>query len=519
MFVSAAFFFLHLEVLMFTLTTDTRPAKGTSAVPSFDEAQRLRGQGNMIPVHRRILADTETPVSAFMKIRGEDTFAFLLESVEGGENVARYSFLGVEPFLIYAARGAHSVAHDRRTGGKDERDGDPAGHLRELVNRYQGAHLKGLPRFTGGAVGYLAYDTIRWVEDIPDTGEDDLGLDDSIFMFFDTILVFDNVSHEITLISNIETTDDQRELHRRYDSAVAKLDHLEKLLAYPVNPRPVKGKGSLDVSSNFTRDDFEDAVRKSKEYIAAGDIFQVVLAQRFRTKISVGAFDIYRRLRTVNPSPYMYYLGLGEMEVVGASPELLCRVEGDTVEVRPIAGTRPRGATEEEDVELEKSLLADPKECAEHIMLVDLGRNDVGRVSRFGSVDVTDLMKIERYSHVMHIVSDVQGTLAEGKDRFDALFSCFPAGTLSGAPKIRAMEIIDSLEPTRRGVYGGAVGYFDFTGNLDTCIAIRTLVIKDGEAFMQSGAGLVADSDPAKEYEETVNKARALMRAIELAED
>ena len=503
---------------MFSFATAAPTSKRPAAVPDFAEARRFAGSCTMVPVHRRILADTETPVSAFMKIRDEDTFAFLLESVEGGEKVARYSFLGVGPFLIYSAKGARSTAHDRRTGEEVTREGDPAGHLRELVNRYRGPHIEGLPRFTGGAVGYLAYDTIRWVEEIPDTGTDDLGLDDAVFMFFDTILVFDAIAHEIILISNVESDADEAEFRRRYDAALEKLDHLEKVLAYPVNPRPVKGKGPVEMESNLTREQYESAVRKSKEYIAAGDIFQVVVAQRFRTKISVGAFDIYRRLRTVNPSPYMFYLDMGEIEVVGASPELLCRVESDTVVVRPIAGTRPRGATAEEDAEHEKSLLADPKECAEHIMLVDLGRNDVGRVSSYGTVGVTDLMTIERYSHVMHIVSEVQGKLVEGKDRFDALFSCFPAGTLSGAPKIRAMEIIDSLEPTRRGIYGGAVGYFDFAGNMDTCIAIRTLVVKDGEAFIQAGGGLVADSNPATEYQETVNKARALVRAIELAE-
>ena len=491
--------------------------------PAFDDAAGMSGKGTLLPVHRRILADTETPVSAFMKIRAEDTYGFLLESVEGGEKVARYSFLGVDPFLVFSARAGRSTAHNRRTGTDDERDGDPVGHLRELLDRYRGIHIDGLPRFSGGAVGYLGYDTVRWVEEIPDTGRDDLDIDDSIFLFFDTILVFDNVEHQIILISNIETSTDRAELRMRYDQAERKLDELERLLAYPINPRPVKGRESMDVTSNTTRADFEAAVERGKEYIAAGDIIQVVLAQRFETTISVGAFDIYRRLRIVNPSPYMFYLALGEFEVVGASPELLCRVErddaaGDLVQVDPIAGTRPRGADEAEDAALAEELLADPKELAEHIMLVDLGRNDIGRVARYGSVEVSELMAIERYSHVMHIVSNVRGRLREDKDRFDALFSCFPAGTLSGAPKIRAMEIIDELEPTRRGLYGGAVGYFDFAGNLDTCITIRTMVIRDGVAYIQAGAGIVADSVPEREFEETENKAQALMRAIELAE-
>ncbi len=495
------------------------PRTSLRASPSFEDAVRLASQGTMLPVHRRILADTETPVSAFMKIRAEDQHAFLLESVEGGEKVARYSFLGVDPFLIYRARADLSVVHDRFSGASETRTGDPAGHLRELVDRYEGIHLEGLPRFSGGAVGYFGYDTVRWVEDIPSTGDDDMGADDAVFMFFDTILVFDMVEHQIILISNVQTTDDGEELRRRYEAAVANLDHLEKLLAYPINPRPARSRSTMELSSNYTREGFENAVLAAKEYIAAGDIFQVVLSQRFRTKVSVPAFDIYRRLRIVNPSPYMFYLGLGGIEVVGASPELLCRVESGTVEVRPIAGTRPRGADESEDYAHEKSLIEDPKERAEHLMLVDLGRNDVGRVSQYGSVEVPELMVVERYSHVMHIVSSVRGKLAEDKDRFDALFSCFPAGTLSGAPKIRAMEIIDSLEPTRRGLYAGAVGYFDFAGNLDTCITIRTVVLKNGEAFIQAGAGIVADSDPATEYDETVNKARALVRAIELAEE
>ncbi len=494
-------------------------------MPSLEDALSLAASGTMLPVHRRILADTETPVSAFMKIRNEDQYGFLLESVEGGEKIARYSFLGVDPFLVFSARGDASIATNRRTGEDDSRTGNPIEHLRELLDRYRGIHLDGLPRFSGGAVGFLGYDTVRWVEDIPDTGRDDLDIDDALFLFFDTILVFDNVAHQIILISNIETTTDVDLLRERYREAERKIDHLEKLLAYPINPRPVRGRNRVEVTSNTTRADFEAAVTRAKEYIGAGDIIQTVLAQRFEAKISVGAFDIYRRLRIVNPSPYMFYLSLGDMEVVGASPELLCRVErdesgeGDLVQVRPIAGTRKRGATDEEDAALETELLADPKERAEHIMLVDLGRNDVGRVSRYGSVEVSELMVIERYSHVMHIVSNVRGRLREGMDRFDALFSCFPAGTLSGAPKIRAMEIIDELEPTRRGIYGGAVGYFDFAGNLDTCITIRTMVVKNGTAYMQSGAGIVADSVPATEYDETVNKARALIRAIELAEE
>jgi anthranilate synthase component 1 len=483
---------------------------------SYDAFIELTQKSTIVPVYREILADTETPVSAYLKIRGRDRYSFLLESVEGGEKVARYSFLGVDPFLIFRSRGRSIDIEDRRRRTVERSEGNPIVVLRQTMERFRSLHINGLPRFTGGAVGYIAYDAIRLVEEIPDTGIDDIGINDLVFMFFDTILAFDNISHKVILISNVQT--DGGDLRAKYEGAVRKLDDLEWAIRQPIDLSRRKGNGRIEVRSNTEKADYLETVRRCKEYIAAGDIFQVVPSQRFATPISVGSFDIYRMLRVVNPSPYMFHITLGGVDLVGASPELLVRVEDTKVTVRPIAGTRRRGETEEEDIALEEELLADEKERAEHLMLVDLGRNDVGRVALYSSVKVTELMVIERYSHVMHIVSNVEGKLRPGMDRFDALFAGFPAGTVSGAPKIRAMEIIDEMEPTRRGVYAGAVGYIDFSGNLDTCIAIRTIVIKDGVAYVQAGGGVVADSVPENEYQETVNKAKALIRAIEMAE-
>jgi anthranilate synthase component 1 len=482
----------------------------------YDHFLELTKESTIVPVYREVLVDTETPVSAYLKIRGRDRYSFLLESVEGGEKVARYSFLGVDPFLIFRSRGRSIDIEDRRRRTVERFEGDPIMELRRLTERYRSPHLKGLPRFTGGAVGYLAYDAVRLVEKIPDTGIDDLSVDDVVFMFFDTILAFDNIAHKGILISNVQT--DGGDLRAKYEGAVRKLDDLQWALRQPVDLSQRKGSGKIDVRSNTEKAGYLETVRRCKEYIAAGDIFQVVPSQRFATPISVGSFDIYRMLRVVNPSPYMFHITLGNIDLVGASPELLVRVEDGKVTIRPIAGTRRRGETEEEDLVLEHELLTDEKERAEHLMLVDLGRNDVGRVALYASVKVTEFMIIERYSHVMHIVSNVEGRLKPGMDRFDALFAGFPAGTVSGAPKIRAMEIIDEMEPTRRGVYAGAVGYIDFSGNLDTCIALRTMVIRDGMAYVQAGGGVVADSVPESEYQETVNKARALIRAIEMAE-
>ena len=486
--------------------------------PAFDEFQELARQGNVIPVYKEILADMETPVSAYQKIRNSGRYSFLLESVEGGEKIARYSFLGADPFRIFRSKGDRIRVREGRNGKTETRQGDPLDALRRLFGQYQPVRISGLPRFTGGAVGFMGYDAVRLVERLPDETTDDLGLDEMVWMFFDTILAFDNVSHKILLISNVHTDEHEGDLRAQYEGAQRRIGELERLLLRPVDPLPSRGEGRCRIVSNTKKDVFMEGVRRAKEYISAGDVIQVVLSQRFETEISVESFDIYRMLRIVNPSPYMFHMAMDGLDVVGASPELMVRMEDGTIEVRPIAGTRMRGETEAEDQRLAQELLADEKERAEHIMLVDLGRNDVGRVSLPGSVEVTELMKIERYSHVMHIVSNVRGRVRAGVDALDGLLACFPAGTVSGAPKIRAMEIVDELEPTRRGVYAGAVGYFDFSGNLDSCIAIRTIVVKDGKAYVQAGAGIVADSDPEREFEETVHKAKAMVRAIEMAE-
>ncbi len=485
--------------------------------PDFEQFKRRTSEGTIIPVVKTLLADTETPVSAYLKIRDRSTFNFLLESVEGGEKVARYSFLGADPFMIFRSRGRSGTVRDLNTGKERRFDGDPIRELRSIMSRYKTVDFPGLPRFTGGGVGYFAYDAVRLVEDIPDTTRDDYGIDDIFFMFFDTILVFDNIGHTISIISNVHT-DGAGTLEERYREAESRIEGLETLLARRTSPEPSTGRGHGEHIANIDKASFMKGVERCKEYITAGDIIQVVYSQRFERDITVAPFDIYRTLRIVNPSPYMFFISTDRVDIVGASPEMFVRVEGGEMEGRPIAGTRRRGATPAEDKALADELLVDEKECAEHVMLLDLGRNDIGRVSKYGSVRVMDSMFIERYSHVMHMVSSIKGTLDEGKDRFDAMLSFFPAGTLSGAPKIRAMEIIDELEPTRRGIYGGAIGYIDYQGNLDSCIAIRTLVVKNGKAYIQAGAGIVADSDPEKEYQECVNKATALFRAIDMAE-
>jgi anthranilate synthase component 1 len=483
--------------------------------PSLDEVQALAAGADLVPVFRTILGDLETPLSAYLKIRPRAPHSFLFESVEGGEKVGRYSFLGVEPFLVFRSRGQRIRIEDLREGTQREIEGDPIDVLRELLQTYQSAHVDGMPRFTGGAVGYVGYDAIRLIEDIPDTTTDDLGLDDIVLMFFDTLLAFDNVEHVIHVISNVHVRDGVGE---GYERATAKIAALEEALAGPLQASLVGGTSDCVVRSNTKKIDYLKKVERCRDYIVAGDIFQVVLSQRFETDITVDSSEIYRMLRTVNPSPYMFHVELGDCRLVGASPELLVRVEDGKVQVRPIAGTRWRGHTDAEDRRLGEELLADEKECAEHIMLVDLGRNDVGRVSSFDTVRVTEQMMVERYSHVMHIVSNVEGQLKEDVDALDALFACYPAGTVSGAPKIRAMEIIDELEPTRRGPYGGAVGYIDFSGNMDTCIAIRTMVLKNDKAYVQAGGGIVYDSEPEYEFIETENKARAQFRAVEMAE-
>jgi len=473
--------------------------------PNLEEVKQLQSQGNVIPVYKSVIADFLTPVSAFLKLEKNRSHAFLLESIEGGERIARYSFLGVDPFLITRYR-----------------DGEPANfiqNLRETMDRFKSVKLSNLPPFTGGAVGYFGYDMVRTIEDIPKTGVDDLGIDDAVLMFYKTVLAFDHLRHQIHIISNILVDESQESIDIQYRRAVEEIQRIEALLRAPVEIPPVtRNDCDVVVRSNFDKKDYLEAVRNAKEYIAAGDIFQVVLSQRFEVDLPTPSFEVYRALRIVNPSPYMYFLKMPETTIVGSSPEMLVRVRAREVEYRPIAGTLPRGRTNVEDEANAERLRNDEKERAEHIMLVDLGRNDLGRVSQYGTVKVEELMFIERYSHVMHLVSSLCGELRNGVDRWDALMACFPAGTVSGAPKVRAMEIIDELEPTKRGVYAGAVMYVDFSNNLDSCIAIRTLVVRGNKGYIQAGGGIVADSVPENEYMETVNKSRALIRAINLAQ-
>jgi anthranilate synthase component I len=485
--------------------------------PTYEDFLSLAGEGTVVPVVKRVIADLLTPVAAYLKIERLSPYSFLLESVEGGEKVARYSFLGFAPEIIVRSR-ANKVTIERGSS-KEETDQPMLAVLRRLSGRHIPVRFADLPPFVGGAVGYLSYDAVRWFEKIPDSHHDDIGIDDAVMMFFSRLLVFDHVRHQIHVIANIFTGGQTDRLEVEYQKAIDDIEAMEARLEDAIEPLP-RRQASDDprVRSNLSQEKFEQAVIAAKEYIAAGDIFQTVLSQRFEVGLSAHPFEVYRALRVVNPSPYMFFLKIGDQAIIGASPEMLVRATGRRIEYRPIAGTRPRGATETEDLLLGEEMRADEKEVAEHVMLVDLGRNDLGRVADYGSVDVTDLMIIERYSHVMHLASAIKARLRLGLDRFDALAACFPAGTVSGAPKIRAMEIIDELEPTRRGVYAGAVMYLDYSGNLDSCIAIRTIVTKDGRAYFQAGAGIVADSVPESEYVETVNKARAMLQAIEMAE-
>jgi anthranilate synthase component I len=483
--------------------------------PDFKTFCRLARQGNLVPVFDVFTADTITPVSAYQRLAHDARYACLLESVEGGEKIARYTFVGAHPVEVFRyVNGACVLETASRTSWVRS---NPLDYLRRRVARYQPVRVPGLPPLVAGAIGYFAYDMVRLVERIPDTTRDDVGMDDAVMMFFLGLVVFDHVRHQLWIVRNV-FTGDGRSLRAGYNAAVREIRAIRRRLQEPAAEHAKRRHTRpLQVTSNFTRPRFLQAVRKSKEYIRAGDIFQVVLSQRFAVRTDAHPFEIYRALRVVNPSPYMYFLKLGDTAVVGSSPEMLLKVQGREASYRPIAGTRPRGRDEKEDLRLESDLAADPKERAEHIMLVDLGRNDLGRVSEYGTVRVEKLMFVERYSHVMHLVSSLRGRLRKKVDCFEALAACFPAGTLSGAPKVRAMEIIDELEPTRRGIYGGAILYLDFSGNLDSCIAIRTMVVKKGVAYVQAGAGLVADSVPAREYDETVNKARALLHALEIA--
>lgn len=464
----------------------------------------------------------ETPVSAFLKIDNR-RYSFLLESVEGGERIGRYSFIGTDPFLIFESQGNVIRLTEPRSGQIHTYESpDPFGELEKLVLRYQPVRIEGLPRFCGGAVGYLGYDMVRFFERLPEIALDEGEFPDCLFAFTDTLIAFDHLKHRMIIISNAFVEDDP---DRSFDEAIGRIEGIVSRLKSPMpfvrllegKPRTSRPDEEMRISSNFSREEFIKAVKRIKDYIAAGDAIQVVLSQRFSFPMDLDPFRFYRALRIVNPSPYMYFLRLGDIQIAGASPEMMVRVEGDIAQTRPIAGTRPRGRTEEEDKRFERELLSDPKERAEHVMLVDLGRNDLGRVCEYGSVKVDELMIVERYSHVMHIVSNVIGRLRRDKNAFDVIRACFPAGTLSGAPKVRAMEIIEELEPVRRGPYGGSVGYFSFYGDADTAITIRTLVAKNGVGYVQAGAGIVADSVPEREHEECLNKAMALLKAVQMA--
>ncbi len=487
-------------------------------LPDYKEFSRLAREATLVPVAKSIMADLMTPVSAFLAVAADEPDAFLLESVERGEHIGRYTFVGARPYMQVRTRGDEVVI--RRGKREQKQKGNPFAILKQLLREHRAAVVPGLPPFTGGAVGYFAYDVVRQLENIGEQTKDDFSLPDCVLMFFDRLLAFDHLHHQIHIVATADVT---RESPRRaYDRALKDIAALEKKLAAGLRPAVWKQNSrrslsKLKVNYGLDRSSYKKIVGRAKEYIAAGDIFQVVLSQRLDFIPGVPPFDIYRSLRAVNPSPYMYFLRMGDTHVLGSSPEMLVRVTGRKLEYRPIAGTHRRGRDEAEDQALEKKMLSDEKERAEHVMLVDLGRNDLGRVSEYGSVKVRDLMYVERYSHVMHIVSALEGKLRSDLDALDAFAACFPAGTLSGAPKVRAMQIIEELEPTRRGIYGGSVLYADFAGNLDSCIAIRTMLMQGKKASLQAGAGIVADSDPEQEFQECLNKAQAVLRAVEAA--
>ena len=483
--------------------------------PEFKEFSRLAGSATLVPVVKSVSADLLTPVSAFLAIAEKEPYAFLLESAERGEQVGRYTFLGVRPYMRVRARG--SAIEIERGRHRERHEGSAFEFMKLLLREHQPAAVPGLPPFSAGAVGYFAYDSVRQLEKIGEHAKDDLSLPDAELMFFDRLLAFDHLRHQIHIVASADVSKENP--RRAYDRAVRDIAALERKLAEGLRPalwrKTAKAKpGKLKIHAGTSRKAFLRSVERCKEYIAAGDIFQVVLSQRLDFVPGVDPFDLYRALRQVNPSPYLYFLRMGETQILGSSPEMLVRVTGRKLEYRPIAGTHPRGRDEAEDLRLEEQMRTDEKERAEHVMLVDLGRNDLGRVSEYGSVKVKDLMYVERYSHVMHLVSALEGTLRKELDALDAFAACFPAGTLSGAPKVRAMQIIEELEPVRRGLYGGSVLYADFAGNLDSCIGIRTMLMQGKHAYLQAGAGIVADSDPAREFEESMNKAQALLRAV-----
>lgn len=493
-------------------------------IPSFESFRSLAKDATIVPVYRQLTGDTLTPVTAFGLLRGSSS-RFLFESVVGGERIGRYSFVGSNPFLRIQAWG-HQVTVSTDQEFVFEGQGDPFLVLAEQLRQFRAAHLMGLPRFSGGAVGCAGYDCIRYTEKLPNAPHDDRKLPDFSFALYDRMVIFDHLFKTVSVVANVRI-DAHASLEQAYQYGCDAVDEWVERLQPTVSPWPlqdvppqlVRSTPSPRVwKSNVTQQEFEQSVAKAKDYIRAGDVFQVVLSQRLETTTQADPFDIYRALRIVNPSPFMFFLEDSPLLLIGSSPEIMVRVEGNTVTTRPLAGTRRRGQTDTEDQELAAELLADPKELAEHIMLVDLGRNDVGRIAELASVRLTELMVVEKYSHVMHLSSTVQGQLRNQAHALDALRSCLPAGTLSGAPKVRAMEIIDELEPCRRGPYGGAIGYIDFTGNMDTCIALRTLVMMGQKAYIQAGAGIVYDSQPEEEYQETLNKAKVLLQAIDLAE-
>ncbi|HWX92902.1 MAG TPA: anthranilate synthase component I [Terriglobales bacterium] len=485
--------------------------------PDYKEFSRLAREATLVPLVKSVTADLLTPVSAFLAVAEDEPHCFLLESVERGEQIGRYTFLGARPYMRVWSQGDDiTIERGKR---RETRRGNVFETLKELLRAHRPAHIPGLPPFTAGAVGYFAYDAVRRLEKIGEHAKQDVSVPDCLLMFFNRLLAFDHLRHQIHIIANVDVSAESSK--RAYARALRDIAALEKRLAAGLRPaqwqKSKPKKGTLKVHNGSSRERYMKSVERAKEYIAAGDIFQVVLSQRVDFQPDVPPFNLYRALRTVNPSPYMYFLRMGDMHVLGSSPEMLVRVTGPKLEYRPIAGTHPRGKDEVADRVLEQQMRTDEKERAEHVMLVDLGRNDLGRVSEYGSVKVKDLMYVERYSHVMHLVSALEGKLRPELDAVDAFAACFPAGTLSGAPKVRAMQIIEELEPTRRGVYGGAVLYADFAGNLDSCITIRTMFMHGKRAYLQAGAGIVADSDPAKEFEESQNKARAVLRAVEMA--
>ena len=479
------------------------------------EFKKLAETYKTIPVYKKILADLLTPISTYMRLEKNAEYAFILESVEKGEQYGRYSFIGRNPEMVLSSENGETQL--KKNGEWEGISSEYLSVLRQMQSKYHAPKLQGMPHFTGGLVGYLGYESIVWVEDIPVHKKDELQCPDSIFMLYHDMIAFDHLQNQIILFSNVQI-DEGLDLENAFEKAHERIDKMGEDLHTDIDYQSPIQLEQSELHSNFSQSEFETAVDVAKEHIKAGDVFQLVLSQRFHRNTSADPLTVYRALRSINPSPYMFHLKLNGFDIIGASPELLVKVEENEIEIRPIAGTYQRGINAEEDAQLADELLKDDKERAEHLMLVDLGRNDVGRASEFDTVQVKEFMVVEYYSHVMHIVSDVRGTLHKDKDVFDALYSGFPAGTLTGAPKIRAMEIINELEPNRRGVYAGAIGFFDFTGEMNTCIAIRTMVMKDGTVYFQSGAGIVYDSNPTMEYDETVNKAKAINSAIDLAE-